>query len=100
MPPFHGDRHWRPDILVRTHGRRSICWGNISRSLPSTRSKEVQMDLQPLLPQEAGSALRERIDHIVVVMMENRSFDHMLGYLTLQGRQDIDGLQPTYANVY
>jgi phospholipase C len=25
--------------------------------------------------------LRERIQHIVVVMMENRSFDHMLGYL-------------------
>jgi len=26
-------------------------------------------------------AVRERIEHIVVVMMENRSFDHMLGYL-------------------
>ena len=38
------------------------------------------------------------IDHIVVVMMENRSFDHMLGYLSLaeaaggRGRSDIDGL--------
>jgi phospholipase C len=26
---------------------------------------------------------RDRVDHIVVVMMENRSFDHMLGYLGL-----------------
>src|SRR5215212_5156772 len=40
-----------------------------------------------------------RIDHIVVVMMENRSFDHMLGYLSLPhpdgtaGRTDIDGLR-------
>src|SRR4029077_14054736 len=31
--------------------------------------------------------------HIVVLMMENRSFDHMLGYLSKEGRRsDIDGL--------
>lgn len=28
-------------------------------------------------------AIRNRVEHIVVVMMENRSFDHMLGYLSL-----------------
>ena len=39
------------------------------------------------------------IDHIVVLMQENRSFDHMLGYLSLpyeQGgmnRKDVDGLK-------
>jgi len=33
------------------------------------------------------------IETIVVVMMENRSFDHMLGYLSLSGRTDIDGLK-------
>ncbi|MDR4468235.1 MAG: carboxypeptidase regulatory-like domain-containing protein [Nitrospira sp.] len=34
------------------------------------------------------------IDHIVVLMMENRSFDHMLGYLSHHGgRSDIDGLR-------
>jgi phospholipase C len=39
------------------------------------------------------------IDHIVVLMKENRSFDHMLGYLSLpvdaggQARADIDGLK-------
>ena len=38
------------------------------------------------------------VNHIVVVMLENRSFDHMLGYLSLtpelggQGRDDVDGL--------
>jgi phospholipase C len=32
-----------------------------------------------------------KVDHIVVLMLENRSFDHMLGYLTLEaGRGDID----------
>ena len=40
----------------------------------------------------------QEIDHIVVLMLENRSFDHMLGYLSLpksaggRGRTDIDGL--------
>lgn len=40
----------------------------------------------------------ERIDHLVLLMLENRSFDHMLGYLSLPksagglGRTNIDGL--------
>jgi phospholipase C len=35
-----------------------------------------------------------KVDHIVVVMMENRSFDHMLGYLSRDaGRTDIEGLE-------
>ena len=44
------------------------------------------------------------IDHIVVLMMENRSFDHMLGYLSLpvsqggMGRADIDGLRGNESN--
>ena len=34
-----------------------------------------------------------KVDHIIVVMMENRSFDHMLGYLKLTGANtDVDGL--------
>ena len=28
-----------------------------------------------------------KIDHVVVVMLENRSFDHMLGYLSTGGRR-------------
>src|SRR5215469_7003556 len=43
----------------------------------------------------------DKIDHIVVVMLENRSFDHMLGYLSLSGRRpDVDGLRPELANRY
>ena len=33
----------------------------------------------------SGSQNLEKIEHIVVLMMENRSFDHMLGYLKLNG---------------
>jgi phospholipase C len=32
------------------------------------------------------------LKHIVVVMMENRSFDHMLGYLSQEGMTGVDGL--------
>jgi phospholipase C len=49
--------------------------------------------------------LRAQIDTIVILMMENRSFDHMLGHLRLPGhggRQDILGLtnllNPDYVN--
>ncbi|MBM4257614.1 MAG: hypothetical protein FJ147_17195 [Deltaproteobacteria bacterium] len=41
------------------------------------------------------------IDHVVVLMMENRSFDHMLGYLSKEGgRSDIDGLRGGEKNSY
>jgi phospholipase C len=44
---------------------------------------------------QADDNLR-KIDHIVVLMLENRSFDHMLGFLTIeQGRDDVEG--PTLA---
>lgn len=43
----------------------------------------------------------EKVDHVVVMMLENRSFDHMLGYLSLTGRRpDIDGLRSGFANEY
>ena len=41
-----------------------------------------------------------RIDHIVVLMLENRSFDHMLGYLKLEAGLPVDGLDATMANTY
>ncbi len=50
---------------------------------------------------ESCVANLEKVDHIVVLMMENRSFDHMLGYLSLTGgRADIDGLRPGLGNEY
>jgi phospholipase C len=49
--------------------------------------------------EEAGTANLEKVDHIVVLMLENRSFDHMLGYLSLEGgRSDVDGLREGLAN--
>src|SRR4030095_7275266 len=40
-----------------------------------------------------------KIDNIVVLLMENRSFDHMLGYLRLEEqRDDVDGLTTSMSN--
>jgi phospholipase C len=42
--------------------------------------------------EEARANLRQ-VDHIVVLMLENRSFDHMLGYLDLlDGQSEVRGL--------
>jgi phospholipase C len=55
-------------------------------------------DVWPVQPQFSQGKLAN-IDHIVVLTMENRSFDHMLGYLSLptdkggRGRTDVDGLK-------
>jgi Phosphoesterase family len=47
----------------------------------------------------APSSSLERIEHIVVLMLEDRSFDHLLGYLSLEGGHDeVDGLRPGMAN--
>jgi phospholipase C len=46
-------------------------------------------------------AALDRVEHIVVLMMENRSFDHMLGYLRLSGRRpELEGLKPEMENTY
>ena len=48
---------------------------------------------------DPATANLDKINHIVVLMMENRSFDHMLGYLSLEGgRGDINGLTAGMAN--
>src|ERR1700749_1431615 len=42
------------------------------------------------------------IDTIILVMMENRSFDHMLGYLSVDGSLPVDGIQkdPAWSEKY
>src|SRR5262245_23324462 len=42
-----------------------------------------------------------KIEHLVVLMMENHSFDSMLGYLTLEKRRnDVDGLSTGMFNEF
>jgi phospholipase C len=68
---------------------------NASDATAGPAAGRVEVDVD-----DAVRAL-DRVDHIVVLMMENRSFDHMLGYLRLTGRRpELEGLQPGMANSY
>jgi phospholipase C len=40
----------------------------------------------------------DKVDHFVVVMMENRSFDHMLGYLGLPDGSRVEGVRGRHSN--
>lgn len=45
------------------------------------------------MPKASSFRNLQQIKHIVVLMKENRSFDQMLGYLTMTGMPDVDGLR-------
>jgi hypothetical protein len=46
------------------------------------------------MPEGTALSNLDKVEHVVVLMMENRSFAHMLGYLALEiGRADVDGLR-------
>ncbi|HEU4943537.1 MAG TPA: alkaline phosphatase family protein [Solirubrobacterales bacterium] len=57
---------------------------------PDTSRRKIQATVEAA--DEATELLRQRVGRIVVLMLENRSFDHMLGYLRLQGNEEVDGL--------
>jgi phospholipase C len=79
-----------------------------ARLLPAKWRRIVEVIMAPIpatpgsriaAPSDEAAKRLEQLEHIVVVMLENRSFDHMLGYLSLpkeQGgaaRTDVDGLR-------
>jgi phospholipase C len=47
---------------------------------------------------DAATSAQIPIRHVVIVMKENRSFDHLLGPLHDHGRADVEGVPPTYSN--
>jgi phospholipase C len=82
--------------------------GAVEGLLPPSWKRAIEVVTAPIPPTPtrtvcapSGPAVErlERIEHIVVLMLENRSFDHMLGYLSLspaeggKDRQDVDGLR-------
>jgi phospholipase C len=64
----------------------------------NTGENPVVADVSVSYPTMMGNL--GKFDHIVVLMMENRSFDHMLGYLSLDGRRDVDGLTGRETNSF
>jgi phospholipase C len=68
-----------------------------------TGSQAAAAAQPPRVEVEVDAAVEalDRINHIVVLMLENRSFDHMLGYLKLSGRRpELEGLTADMANTY
>ena len=72
--------------LIRTRVGFSVfalCFA-VAIAAPAVEGKDDTGDTQAQLGERAKEKLkpqRSGIDHIVVVMMENRSFDHLLGWL-------------------
>jgi phospholipase C len=53
----------------------------------------------PVVPADAALRnLTDKVDHIVVLMMENRSFDHMLGFLAIDEGRKLEGPKPGMKN--
>jgi phospholipase C len=49
------------------------------------------------LPEDVGLERLRGVQHLVVLMMENRSFDQMFGYLRGEGLE-VNGLSGTESN--
>jgi len=58
------------------------------RPSPTVSAEEERLRLAALV---GADILKKRIERIVVLMQENRSFDHMLGYLSLRPSKSIKG---------
>ena len=71
------------------------------KDLATLKEKLEPARIQNLLSWISTDLSLERlgeIKHIVVLMMENRSFDHMLGYLKTSGMPEVNGLTGTETN--
>jgi phospholipase C len=90
---FDGD-----NLVITYNGPRKAFRPAVPADWPTSTHQSQTWDFSP--------GTLANIDHIVVLMMENRSFDHMLGYLSLPvdqggaGRTDVDGLTGTEVNPY
>ena len=69
---------------------------------PIPLKKKTAVAFAAAAPSAASSADSNlnKIDHVVVLMMENRSFDHMLGHLKLNHGHASDGLVATMSNQF
>jgi len=85
-------------------GRRAVLKGLGAAGLSPLVGcpSEPEDSSEPTPDPEAGLQSRDPadvIDTVVILMMENRSFDHYFGALTLEeGRTDVDGLTADMAN--
>src|SRR5436190_17809549 len=99
--------------VCASYSRSFGLWTNSPRNLasyrPATMSYERPIASQPhpdtarrsgatvsIIP---GKGESSRIEHVVVLMLENRSFDHLLGFLQHPNANEFDGVPPGSHNV-
>ena len=91
-----GDDAERAALRAVAHllpGKRRQIIEVVAAAVPPTPEQRIPA------PTDAAAKRLEQIQHIVVLMLENRSFDHRLGYLSLptalggRDRADVDGLR-------
>ena len=81
--------HNRPDATYHI----SFAWEVVREPGPLPAPQPEPFGALEEIPEETARTNLDKIDHIVVLMLENRSFDHVLGYLRArEGRVDVDGL--------
>ncbi len=87
-----------PDAAVQdAAGGAIVDAGPADAAPPPPDAPPGEPDLVPL--RGDGSHPFHYIDTLIVVQMENRSFDHYFGALSLEeGRADVEGLQPGMSN--
>lgn len=67
---------------------------DVLKSMGAVTASGALVGCRPEEALEAGT-----IEHVVLVMMENRTFDHMLGSLSLEeGRDEVNGLRDGMSN--
>src|SRR4051812_35253848 len=84
---------------TETGSSKPICSKAKRQRLPSsskpTSTSPASSPQKEQMHMVSNAELRSLVDTVVVVMMENRSFDHTLGFLSheqFDARSDIDGL--------
>jgi phospholipase C len=98
----HSGRLGLIEYAPRANGPYVAAWSTEQSNWVAkiTNTGEVSVTCDVTVRYQTVEGNLGKIDHVVVLMMENRSFDHMLGYLTLEkNRSDVDGLTGSESNM-
>jgi phospholipase C len=92
----------RKSGATATRTKRETEKASATKSLRSRTVKRTIVRSAPIKFVAGGDNTNlDKIDHIVVLMLENRSFDHLLGYLKLEGANpEVDGLDSGMSNTH
>lgn len=80
--------------------RQNVRGRRVTRAKHARRTKSVKAASIPLELADPLLVNLNKFDHIIVLMMENRSFDHVLGYLKLELGKAVDGLTSDMSNTF